>query len=203
MPRAVPPGPLHDPRPDFPSLRLPLRTFNRDWYRVYRCAYGPLYFGRTITYRFDAPSGEFGVLYMAQGHEGAFIETLGDVVRTVAVRTTLQRDDLERRCWAIVRATRPLRLVDLTGRGLAQIGADQRLCSGDYDVSRRWAKAIYEHPRCPDGIYYRARHDPSQRSVALFDRAEPDVVARPDGTLLTDAALLARLLNRYRIDLIG
>lgn len=202
MTHGVRPGSHHDPSPDFPSIRLPLTTFTREWYRVYRCTYGSLFFGRTATYRFDAPAGEFGVLYLARAREGAFIETLGDVARNGAVRNTLQRDDLGRRCWAVVWAMRPLRLVDLTGRGLARIGADERLCAGDYDVSRRWAKAIYDHPQRPDGIYYRARHDPSQHSVALFDRAEHDAVARPDGTLLTDAAVLARLLDRYGIDMI-
>lgn len=205
MGHAAYPGPLHDPSSDFPAIRLPLKTFDRDWYRVYRCAYGPIFFGRMVTYRFDAPEGEFGVLYMAQSHEAAFIETLGGVTRNAAVRNTLQRDDLGQRCWAVIRAARPLRLVDLTARGLARISADERLCAGDYDVSRRWAKAIYMHPQRPDGIYYRAyraRHDPSQHSVALFDRATRDVAARLDGSLLTDAALLARLLDRYGIDMI-
>jgi hypothetical protein len=96
-----------------------------------------------------------------------------------------------------------MRLVDLTGRGLARLGADERLCSGGYDVAQRWARAIYLHPSQPDSIYYRARHDPSQCSVALFDRAEPDVQIQPDGTLLTDGVLLAQLLRRYHIGLIG
>lgn len=196
------PGPLHDPPSDFYTFQLPFKQFTRDWYRIYRCAYGPLFFGTTVTYRFDAPAGEFGVLYMAQSREGAFIETLGDVSRNASVRGTLQREDFERRCWVLIRSVRPLHLVDLTGRGLARISADERLCAGDYDVSRRWAKAIYEHPQHPDGIYYRARHDPSQRSVALFDRAEHGVTAHPDGTLLTDAAMLARLLDHYHIDMI-
>lgn len=203
MAHAAHPGPLHDPPPDFPSVSLPLKPFNRDWYRVYRCAVGPLYFGKTVTYRFDAPAGEFGVLYIARSREGAFIETLGDAARNAVVRNTLQREDLERRCWAVVRSTRPLRLIDLTGHGLTRIGADERLCAGDYDASRRWAKAIYDHPQHPDGIYYRARHDPSQRSVALFDRVERDVIARPDGSLLTDTTMLARLLDRYGVDMIG
>ena len=52
-------------------------------------------------------------------------------------------------------------------------------------------------------LYYRARHDPSEGSVALFDRVEPDVQIQPDGSLLTDADLLAQLLGRYRVGLIG
>lgn len=61
---------------------------------------------------FDAPDGEFGVLYMARSYEGAFIETLGDAARTAAVRNTLERDDFARRRWVMIHAAGPLRLVD-------------------------------------------------------------------------------------------
>lgn len=126
----------------------------------------------------------------------------GDVIRSAAGRNTLDRTALGLRCWGRVRASRPLRLVDLTGRGLTTIGADERLCSGNYDVSREWARAIHEHPARPDGIYYRARHDPSQRSVAVFDRAARAITIEPDGSLLFDATLLAQLLRRYQINMI-
>jgi hypothetical protein len=90
----------------------------------------------------------------------------------------------------------------VTGPGLTTIGADERLCAGNYDVSQRWARAIYEHPSRPDGIYYRARHDPSQRSAAVFDRAARVITIEPDGSLLLDATLLSQLLRRYQINVI-
>jgi hypothetical protein len=96
--RAGHPGPHPEPSPAFSSRSLPIESFRVEWYRIYRCALDPLFFGRTGSYRFDAPAGEFG--------------------------------------------------------------------------------------------------------VALFDRAEPDVQIQPDGTLLTDAVLLAQLLRRYHIGLI-
>ena len=195
-------GPHPEPSPNFSSRSLPIKSFRVEWYRIYRCALDPLFFGRTGSYRFDAPAGEFGVLYVARSRAGAFIEVFGDAARTTAGRNTLDRKALGLRCWGRVHTSRPMRLVDLTGRGLARLGADERLCSGGYDVAQRWARAIYLHPSQPDGIYYRARHDPSQRSVALFDRAEPDVQIQRDGTLLTDAVLLAQLLRRYHIGLI-
>jgi hypothetical protein len=61
---------------------------------------------------------------------------------------------------AKVNASRPLRFVDLTGEGLAWIGADSRLASGSYDVSQRWALALYRHPSQPDGLLYRTRIEP-------------------------------------------
>jgi len=170
---------------------------------VHRCAYGPLFFGNTITFRFDAPAGEYGVLYCAREQDGAFIEVFGGQLGVGPARNTLDRKTVEQRCWAHVTFLRPLQLADLTGHGLSAIGADERLCAGDYDISRLWSKAFHDHPSAPDGIYYRARHDPSKHSAALFDRVEQDSTAMPGGTLATDAALLARLLRRYRIDLIG
>ncbi len=198
------PGPHPLPPADLSDRRLPIRTFNlASWHRIHRCALDPLFFGDTVTYRFDAPVGEYGVLYCARTQAGAFIEVFGSQLGVGPARNTLDRKAVVLRCWTRVEAHRPLHLVDLTGRGLAAIGADERLCAGDYDVSRRWSEAFYDHPSAPDGIYYRARHDPSQRSVALFDRVERNVMAQPGGTLLTDAVLLAQMLRRYQIDLIG
>lgn len=196
------PGPHPDPPPGFSSHSLPIKAVTLDWHRVYRCALDPKFFGRAGQYRFDAPAGEFGVLYVSGSLAGAFIEVFGDSIRTIAGRNTLDSKSLSQRCWGRVHIARPVRLVDLTGQGLAAIGADDRLCSGDYGVSQRWAKAIYEHPSQPDGIYYRARHDPSQYSVALFDRVEQEVSIQSDGSLLFDAALLARLLRRYQLNVI-
>ncbi|HKC14316.1 MAG TPA: RES domain-containing protein, partial [Vicinamibacteria bacterium] len=34
-----------------------------------------------------------------------------------------------------------------------------------------WSHALWAHSSQPDGIWYAARHDPTQRSLALFDRA--------------------------------
>ena len=113
--RARHPGPHPNPVPDFPSLTLPIRSFNLEWYRIHRCALDPKFFGRTGAYRFDAPAGEFGVLYLARSQEGAFIEVFGDVIRSVAGRNTLDRTALGLRCWGWARTSRPLRLVDLTG----------------------------------------------------------------------------------------
>jgi len=41
------------------------------------------------------------------------------------------------RGWARVIPARDLSLVDLFGLGLARIGADERLCSGEHDVAQQ------------------------------------------------------------------
>jgi hypothetical protein len=55
-----------------------------------------------------------------------------------------------------------------------------------------------------DGLYYRARHDPSRTSVALFDRVEPSVTVVRDGGVM-DARRqpqLAAILDHYQFSLI-
>jgi RES domain len=196
------PGPQPDPPHGLARRHLPLRSLHVEWYRVYRCARDPRFFGRTGMFRFDAPAAEYGVLYMARSHEGTFIETFGSVIRAHAGRTYLDEQTVNERCWGRITTERPLRLVDLTGRGLARIGADERLCAGPYAVAQRWSKAFWEHPEAPDGLYYRARHDPSQYSAALFDRASVALSIAGKGAVGAHKRLLARILRRYSIALI-
>jgi hypothetical protein len=108
------------------------------------------------------------------------------------------------RCLTHIEAVRRLTLVDLTGPGLARLGADERLCAGDHAVAQRWALALWAHSSHPDGLYYRARHDPSRFCLALYDRAADAVRASRQGSLLEPAntALLANILEVYNFGLI-
>lgn len=153
--------------------------------RCHRCQRAPIFFGRSGDNRFDAPAGELGTLYLAADLPGAFIETFGQVTGIRAV-TELE---LRRRCLSTVQSTRPVSLVDLAGAGLARLGADGRLAAGAHDLAQRWALALWRHPARPDGLFYRARHDPSRFSVALFDRVAPALtVADPTPILAPDLA---------------
>lgn len=82
---------------------------------------------------------------------------------------TISSGELSARALSEVACNRPLRLVDLTGHGLARIGADARLCSGDHEYSRPWSRALRFHPSQIDGLYYPVRHDPSRRAAAIFN----------------------------------
>jgi hypothetical protein len=53
---------------------------------------------------------------------------------------------------------------DLTGAGLAQIGAGGRLTAVTRRVGQQWSHAIWRHPAAVDGILYRVRHDPRRSS---------------------------------------
>ncbi len=197
----MPTDPHPEPPPSFGSKKLSTTRRMRQWYRVHQTAKEPLYFGKNGGNRFDAPAGEFGVLYVGDDQHCAFIETFGHATGTRSVTM----GELAVRCLAVITTTRPLRLLDLTGRGLARIGADARLTSGDdYGLAHRWSRAIHDHPSEPDGIIYCARHDPSRFSAALFERTGPMLVATSAGTFLDppNAVLLGRILDDYKFGLI-
>ncbi len=193
---------LHpEPSADFDSRKLGTTRRTRQWYRVHRVPRGPLFFGKSGGNRFDAPAGEFGVLYVGADAHCAFIETFG---HATGVRSVTE-GELAVRGMAVIACRRPVRLLDLTGKGLARIGADARLTSGDdYGLSHRWSKAIHDHPSQPDGILYRARHDPSRLSAAIFERVAPVLTVRSDTTFLDPAYAeqLGRILDDYKFGLI-
>jgi hypothetical protein len=192
-------GPLPLPSPNLADQPLPILTYRETLVRIHRIGNDPAFRGNAGEHRFDAPAGEFGVLYAAVDAYGAFIETCGDTRDRIVTTAALGQ-----RGWARVEPTRALRLVDLSGSGLAQIGADERLCSGEHDIARKWLLAMWQHPASVDGLYYRARHDPSRNSVALFDRAEPSVSIVRDGGLLDDRhqLRLAGILEAYQFSLL-
>lgn len=130
----------------------------------------------------------------------AFIETFGDA-RDDENRVVVSWRELQNECLWELSFQRSLRLVDLTGQGLQAIGADGRLCSGgDYSLSQRWSAAIHDHPSKPDGILYRARHDQSKVSLALYDRVTTaEIVEHQIGRLSAAANLLhlGEILETY------
>jgi hypothetical protein len=171
MPQSDPNMPackLHpQPPADFEQRSLPTITLDLEWVRIHQTRYDPIYFNRSNNYRFNAPSGEFGVLYTAQTAYGAFLETLGHEtgIRVVSAM------ELEKRSLVTLKPDHPLVLVDFTGAGLARLGADNALCNGpDYTVPQLWSLALWQHSQTIDGIYYRARHDPDQFCGAIFER---------------------------------
>jgi len=166
---------------------------------LHAAQYGALFFGKTGAYRFDAPGGEFGVLYVGANEPCAFIETFGHATGTNFVTT----GELQVRCLSRVEASRPLRLVDLSGEGLARLGADARLSAGEsYDAPQAWSLALFQHPDAPDGIAFTARHDPQRLCAALFDRVSAVVREERLGPLLEQPALLRTLLDHYAFGLV-
>ena len=183
------------PPTDLVHRRLPLVETAGPWLRLHRLHHGPVFFGRTVENRFDDPRQEFGVLYAAETLDGAFIETFG---RSPGLNTVSERQ-LSLRSLSRITVTHPIRLVDLTGPGLARLGTTATLLAGRHRRAQEWSRALWSHPDVPDGILYRARHDPSCICVAIFDRAERVVQARGLGGLVAPVHLgrLGAVLRRY------
>ena len=191
-PRKLPDLPA--PPADLAARGLPVRPFAGTLYRIHRLSLPPAHWGRTGNNRFDAANGAFGVLYAAEHFDGAFIETFGDITPH-----RVSAESLERRGVALVSTRRRLALVDLAGPGLAQLCLDARVSAGDHALPQQWSSALWAHPAKIDGIWYLARHDSDERSVALFDRASSGVRITAAGGLLDprNLPLTARAMDRY------
>jgi hypothetical protein len=68
-------GRTPEPSKRFHSITLPITEIDRDWYRSHPTRRGAVYFGRNRAYRFDAPDGEYGLLYAGGDPHVVFIES--------------------------------------------------------------------------------------------------------------------------------
>ena len=203
---APPPGPEPEPPADLASRPLPLREFaDPTWFRGHNRDYDPLHFN-AASGRFCAPDRiAFGTLYVGMDPRGSFIEAFVQHVGMTPVGYVVSQRLIDRSCLCRVRATRPVRLVELTtGAALRRLSADAdaRISTGSHAVSQRWAEAFWRHPDRPDGILYPCRHAPEFPSVALFDRVRADLVADCATNLLRDPHVLAAILDYYGCALI-
>jgi hypothetical protein len=159
------------------TLALPISNVapGTPLYRVHRAVNDPVFFGPgraasgrplPLVFRFDSPSGAFGVLYVAMELSGAVAET---ILRNPE-RQMFPQSQLTSRSATELRCARDLRMVQLHGAGLQQVGTDNSVSTGPYQSSGLWADALWHHPEAPDGIEYRSRHDPDRLCWALFER---------------------------------
>jgi len=197
----LPPLPLPDRLPD----DVPSETLDAGaaLFRFHGAARDPIFFGPPpgvgANSRFDDPAGRFGVLYAGRDVAAAFAETFVRIARA----HVLPERELATRRLSVLTATRTLRLVSLHGPGLAVLGLDARIASGDHGVARAWSAALFAHASAPDGLCWRCRHDDAAFAVALFRRGgdAPVRVAGRPRELLAEAAELGPLLTRYRMGL--
>jgi hypothetical protein len=157
------------------ALPISIITAGTTLHRVHRTRNGPVFFGPgrdasgnplPPVFRFDSPSGAFGVLYVANELSGAVVETLlrSPERQMVALSHVMSRSASQLRC------SRDLRMVQLHGAGLQQVGTDNAVSTGPYESCGLWADALWHHAEAPDGIEYRSRHDPDRLCWALFER---------------------------------
>ncbi len=170
-------------------------------YRLHRADRDALYFGRTGDNRFDAPDGRFGVLYAGEDEYCSFIETCGPTTGVPSVSGAY----LDQRHIAELKVVGSMSLIDLSASGgLARIGADGRLMDGSHAVAQRWSAALRKHPTKPDGILYRARHDPAKLAFAIFECPSDRFQITSRGSLRDprNAKLLGEILDHYNFGLI-
>ena len=193
-------GRTPEPSKRLHSVTLPISEIDRDWYRSHPTRRGAIFFGRNRAYRFDAPEGEYGVLYVGADPHVAFIESF----QISGIRPAVTESKLRERSLSRIHIRRPVRVVSLAeSGGLTRIGADARIFTAGYTVSQRWSRAMQSHPEKPDGILYRPRHDPARVAAAFFDRIEAQVFAETIGLWLDQKAVLGEVLDTYRIALVS
>lgn len=192
-------SPHPEPPADLPSRALPITVWARPVWRCYRLDLGPVWFGAGRQWRWDCPGGSYGVLYAAADEAGAFLETFGHTTGERLVAAA----DIARRGLARLGVEGPPALVDLTGDGLVQVGADARLFTGDYALAQRWSAAFFAHPARVDGVLYPSRHHPRLGCVALYDRARERVRVEAEAPWLgAHRATLGVLLDRFGFGLL-
>lgn len=126
--------------------------------------------------RFDAPSGEYRVLYTAERLEGAFAECIlkrpGRVVRRAFV---------EEQMWTPLRLGRSVILAKVMDEGLHFHGVDASVsASEDYGASRALALALHTDFPNLDGLAYQSRVNNREVCFAIFDRLRAsDLTAMP------------------------
>jgi hypothetical protein len=188
-----PPSDLRDREPIIYSASKALV-----WYRSHPDGRDPVFFGRNRAHRWDAPKGDYGVLYLGSDERCAFMESIGrGVLRTRLVPAS----QLKTRRLSKIRFSRELRLVDLVASGgLTRLGAEGSLASGrGYRNSQRWSEALRSHPANTDGIYYRPRYDPALTACALYDECKPFIEVVEDcGTWADQSVLLGAILDHYQ-----
>ncbi|NKQ58677.1 RES family NAD+ phosphorylase [Amycolatopsis sp. K13G38] len=69
----------------------------------------------------------------------------------------------------VVRPTRTLRLLDLTGLWPTRVGASQEISSGPKKITQAWARAIRSAFGDFDGLWYRSSMDGGEPALCLWD----------------------------------
>jgi RES domain len=173
------------------------------WWRIHRREHLPLMFGPeprgTPRHRFDAPAGEYRVVYVGTTREASFAEVF---LREPDVQFVAM-DEIRSRWVTRIRVRRPVAVIALHGPGLARAGVSAAVTAGDdYPRSRETARGIWVRPEHHDGVTYRARHDDGELSVALFDRASEAIEVVASAPLDDDPRWLASMAGRYGFDFV-
>jgi hypothetical protein len=155
--------------------------------------------GNPATYRFDSPAGLFGVLYVGLSLSAALVETL---LRNPN-RKLVDYGQIVARSVSRLNCASDLRLAQMFGAGLSQLGTDNSISTGPYDACGLWADELWKHPDAPDGIAYQSRHDPAQLCLALFERPTQILNVSETRPLINQIGLVSRIFRGHGKQIIG
>ena len=174
--RIAPPPPATPPRPLFhivPAGAYLLRLFN------------PTRFGVTaLTFNHNGPRGRFdhhhppisasrpNVSYHDDPDRGIYYAGFTLSCCVVEVFGDTRLIDNPALLLARPRVLRPLRLLDLCGKGALRAGSVTALCgTADRSLSQAWSRHFYEtaaYRNC-DGLLYHSAHN-NEQAIALYER---------------------------------
>lgn len=141
--------------------------------RIHSQAYGPIFFGpkpgALPSNRFDAPGGEYRILYAAAELPGAYVETV--LRRPFRV---MRRSEADKQAVSRLQVQRTLTLAKVMDEGLQWHGIHAgEISVDDYGPSRQLALDLHSAFPSIDGLVYRSRYNNGQVCFALFDRVDP------------------------------
>lgn len=111
------------------------------WFRGYRAGRNPAFFGKNRAHRWDAPNGEYGVLYLGADEYFTFLESIGRGAHRTRFVPAAQ---LKWTRFCKIGFARDLRLIDFAASGgLTRLGAEGSIAGGSgYRNSQRWSLAL-------------------------------------------------------------
>lgn len=172
-------------------------------WRIHRGRHDPLYFGRqsdpALRNRWDSEWCRYGVCYLAEKPEGAFVEGL-----LRQSRDAIAEADLESRAFARIEVLDDLHLADFSGKGIRSMGVTATDIYADYPATWKLSEATYAHPDEADGIAYRANHATDEIVYAIFDRARPKLQLVRTDALMAPAsrAFLYACFDAFRVSIV-
>jgi hypothetical protein len=146
-----------------------------------------------------SPPSRFGVYYVGQTFEVAFLETIvRDLRNGNPGPLVLSADDLNAYVHVHVTVRLALDLVDLRGGNAVAMGVPTNAVRASaHRLGQRASLAAYQRAEHLDGIWYPSRLN-GDENLAVYDRAVPKLSAGPRRTL-TDCPELAPILGTYRV----
>ena len=157
-------------------------------------------FGKT---RFASPRDAFKLIYIAKDLPTSLAEAIirdrfeGIIARELAVSDIAD--------WGVceVRATAPLRVLDLRGNGCFELGVTTDIVGAKaQDEARAFSQEIYDKTDL-DGIFYRSRLRKRQDCVAVYDRAVAASLAADPVVELETLVSLVPALRALKVKLVA